>query len=222
MKCLHCQKEIHPAFSVELLSSGGMIGEEERIGTAWEVRYMQCPACKKALVLVRKHFPGTRLQAESWCIYPKAGARVPAAPEVPSDLAEDFNEAGQVLQASPKASAALSRRCLQALLRHQGFAQKDLAPAIQAVLDTRHLPNSLAHNLDAVRNIGNFAAHPMKDQQSGSILPVEPEEAEWNLEVLEGLFDYYFVQPARDAARIAVLNAKLQAAGKPAIKAPTP
>ena len=58
----------------------------------------------------------------------------------------------------------------------------------------------------------------MKDTNSGAILPVEPHEAEWNIEVLQGLFDYYYVQPAKDSARRAVLNGKLQAAGKPPIK----
>jgi len=137
---------------------------------------------------------------------------------VPSLLAEDFNEACAVLSHSAKASAALSRRCLQSLLRLQGFTQKDLAPAIQALLDTKQLPSWLGDNVDAIRNIGNFAAHPLKDTNTGAILPVEVEEAEWNLEVLEGLFDFYYVQPAKDAAKRAAFNAKLQAAGKPPIK----
>jgi hypothetical protein len=222
MKCLHCQTEIHAAFSRERLNNGRTVGEEYDAGTLWLVQMMECPACQKALVSITKNFPGTMIADESWQVYPRNGSRLPARPEVPPLLAEDFNEAGQVLELSPKASAALSRRCLQALLRDQGYMQKDLAPAIQAVLDARQLPSGLSHNLDAIRNIGNFAAHPMKDQQSGSIVAVEPHEAEWNLDVLEGLFDFYYVQPAKDATKIAALNAKLQAAGKPEIKAPTP
>ncbi len=68
-----------------------------------------------------------------------------------------------------------------------------------------------------VRNVGNFAAHPMKDTNSGAILPVEDHEAEWNLDVLEGLFDFYYVQPEKNRIRRAALNAKLQAAGKPIV-----
>ncbi|MDR3455040.1 MAG: DUF4145 domain-containing protein [Rhodoferax sp.] len=93
-----------------------------------------------------------------------------------------------------------------------------MVKAIDALLASRSLPSSLAGNVDAIRNIGNFAAHPMKDTNSGAILPVEPHEAEWNLDVLEGLFDFYFVQPAKDQAKIAALNAKLAAAGKPPVK----
>jgi hypothetical protein len=137
---------------------------------------------------------------------------------VPSVLRADFDEAALVLPFSAKASAALSRRCLQALLRDRGFTQKDLANAIQALLDSRQLPSGLADNVDLIRNVGNFAAHPMKDTNTGAILEVEPHEAEWNLEVLEGLFDFFYVGPAKDAQRRAAYNAKLAQAGKPAMK----
>jgi hypothetical protein len=151
-------------------------------------------------------------------IYPKQASRPKAPTDVPQDLAEDYNEACLVISDSPKASAALSRRCLQSLLRQKGYAQHDLAKAIDAVLDAKVLPSNLATSLDAIRNIGNFAAHPIKDQNSGAIVPVEEHEAEWNLDVLDGLFDFFYVAPGREAARIASLNAKLQAAGKPPIK----
>ena len=157
-----------------------------------------------------------RLGAGS-CI-PKIGRKTTRPVTVLPDQAEDYNEACMVLLDSSKASAALSRRCLQALLNSPGFKHNELAKAIDAVLVTKALPSSLAENLDAIRNTGNFAAHPMKDTNSGAILPVDPHEAEWNLEVLEGLFDFYYVQPAKDQARRLALNAKLGQAGKPALK----
>ena len=112
----------------------------------------------------------------------------------------------------------MSRRCLQGLLRDKGYAHKDLAPAIQALLDAKVLSVALAKSLDVIRNVGNFAAHPMKDTNTGEILPVEPEEAEWNLEVLQGLFDFFYVGPAHEDAKILALNAKLASARKPPIK----
>lgn len=42
---------------------------------------------------------------------------MPAAPEVEPQFAEDYNEACLVLPFSPKASVALSRRCLQNIIR---------------------------------------------------------------------------------------------------------
>lgn len=94
----------------------------------------------------------------------------------------------------------------------------DLSKEIQEVLDRGTLPTHLADAIDAVRNIGNFAAHPMKSQHTGEILDVEPGEAEWTLDVLEELFDFYYVQPAKLAERKAGPNQKLEAAGKPPMK----
>jgi hypothetical protein len=72
--------------------------------------------------------------------------------------------------------------------------------------------------VDAIRNIGNFAAHPIKSTASGEVLPVEPGEAEWTLDVLDGLFDFYFVQPSLLQRKKAALNAKLASANKPPAK----
>jgi hypothetical protein len=63
----------------------------------------------------------------------------------------------------------------------------------------------------------------MKSTQSGQILDVDPGEADWTLDVLEGLFDFYFVQSAKSAAKRAALNAKLGTAKQSAqMKKPPP
>ncbi|WP_225614077.1 DUF4145 domain-containing protein [Delftia sp. DLF01] len=206
-------------FSPMLVNGNGEVGIEDETVTRWCLHYMTCPACKKALLNLSKR--GADDAVELWTVYPRHSSRPPAPKEVPAEIAEDFNEAALVLTMSPKASAALSRRCLQATLRENGYTQNDLAPAIKAALESNTLPAALAENLDAVRNIGNFAAHPMKDKQTNAVLPVDPHEAEWNLEVLEGLFDHYYVQPAKAAARRDALNKKLEAAGKPPLKTGT-
>ena len=76
----------------------------------------------------------------------------------------------------------------------------------------------MAEGIDAVRNIGNFAAHPIKSTSSGEIVDVEPGEAEWTLDLLEGLIDFYFIQPAILQKKKNDLNRKLSNAGKPAMK----
>ena len=73
----------------------------------------------------------------------------------------------------------------------------------------------MAKSVEAIRVIGNFAAHPVKSTNSGTVVDVEPGEAEWLLEVLEGLFDFYFVQPAVLKKKREALEAKLKEAGKP-------
>lgn len=76
----------------------------------------------------------------------------------------------------------------------------------------------LAESVDAIRNIGNFAAHPMKSTSTGEIVEVGPGEAEWILDVIEALFDFYFVQPAKLKAKRDALNSKLHDLGKPPMK----
>jgi len=94
----------------------------------------------------------------------------------------------------------------------------NLADEIQQVVDSGKLPSHLADSIDAVRNIGNFSAHPMKSNTTGEIVAVEPQEAEWNLDVLEALFDFYYVQPALLQAKRDALNKKLADSGKPPMK----
>jgi hypothetical protein len=90
----------------------------------------------------------------------------------------------------------------------------NLADEIDQVLKAHTLPGGVAEALDAVREIGNFAAHPTKSTSSGEVIDVEPGEAEWNLTVVEALMDIYYVQPARVSAKKAALNQKLADAGK--------
>jgi hypothetical protein len=142
--------------------------------------------------------------------------RAPAT--VPRELQEDYNEACLVLADSPKASAALSRRCLQNILREYAKVKpQNLNNEIDNVIASNQLPSHLANDLHAIRAVGNFAAHPTKDTSTGEIVDVEPGEAEWLLDLLMGLFDFYFVSPAETQKRRDALNEKLKSAGKPTI-----
>jgi hypothetical protein len=86
--------------------------------------------------------------------------------EVPKEIRKDFLEAAAVLSISEKASAALSRRCLQHLLIDRGYKGKDLNEQIEKAM--KDLPQRITENLDYVRVIGNFAAHPIKSEQTGA------------------------------------------------------
>jgi hypothetical protein len=148
---------------------------------------------------------------------PRAPARAALSPDVPEAFAADYREACLVLTDSSKASAALSRRCLQKLLREKGGVKPgNLSDEIDEAM--QGLPAHLGQAVDAIRNIGNFSAHPTKNTSTREIVEVEPGEAEWCLEVLEGLFDFYFVQPAVLQRKRDALNQKLQEAGKPPMK----
>ncbi|MBI5260255.1 MAG: DUF4145 domain-containing protein [Bradyrhizobium sp.] len=155
-------------------------------------------------------------------IHPIGANRGPVPNEVPPPIAQDYIEACNVLPISAKASAALSRRCLQNMLHAAGYKAKDLAREIDLLLNETDPKKALTHRLretvDAIRNFGNFSAHPIDDKTTLQVIDVEPHEAEWCLEVIEELFDHFYVGPAAASAKKAALNAKLAAGGKPPAK----
>jgi len=219
MKCPHCLTAFHDN-PVEIA-----LGQDGDF--CWGIVRQHCPSCKKFIFTMRigrqyGDFPGGKRIVNGKDIglaYPKASVRPAPPPDVPTKFANDYKEAGLVLVDSPKASAALSRRCLQNILREEAKVKHgNLADEIQQVIDSGKLPSYIAESIDAVRNSGNFAAHPIKSTASGEIVDVEPNEAEWNLDVLDALFDFYFVQPALLKKKRDALNAKLKAAGKPEMK----
>ena len=226
MQCPHCQTAFHPQMVITEL---GPVGRIDGKSCHWTVVRCVCPECGKPVLFLeeKRETPmdnPIRVTVARFgkmsMIFPRGAGRPPAPPEVPAPIASDYNEACLVLGDSPKASAALSRRCLQHLLRECGVSSKrDLSQAIDDAL-AAPLPAHISDNLDAIRNIGNFSAHPQKSTNSGEILDVEPHEAEWNLDVLESLFDFYYVQPAKNAAKRDALNGKLAEAGKPPLKKP--
>ncbi len=182
-------------------------------GGTWFVEWMSCPNCAIALTRLGVQPQGA---GQGWrATWPRSAARLPCPPGMPDAICADYQEACLVLEDSAKASAALSRRCLQHILRDAGKVKPgNLADEIDEVINGGRLPPDIAESLDAVRHIGNFAAHPIKSQNTGAVIDVEAGEAEWNLEVVEALMDVYYVQKARLAAKKAALNAKLQEAGK--------
>jgi hypothetical protein len=97
---------------------------------------------------------------------------------------------------------------------------QDLSKEIDDVLASKQLPTYIAEDIDAIRHVGNFAAHPMKSTNTGEIVDVEPGEADWLLNVLEELFDHYFVGPAQAKKKRDALNAKLADLRKPPLKKP--
>jgi Domain of unknown function (DUF4145) len=132
---------------------------------------------------------------------------------------KDFREAVSILSQSPRASVMMSRYCLQKLLRIKAKVKKgNLNKEIQEVIDSNTLPSYLTDDIDAIRKLGNLGAHPSEDTSTEEIIEVEQDEAEWLVEVLRTLFDFYFVKPAQQQKRMNNLNEKLQAT----LKAPTP
>jgi hypothetical protein len=241
MRCPHCEYRVHVDWKYdgivyEDLGESGMSayrdpeGKFEHIGR--EVVQGKCPECDGLIVGLRvgecylNEVGELKLREISpepgfLLLYPKTAARS-KPPEVPPEIWTEYAESRAVLEASPKASAALSRRIVQTILRNcHDIKRRNLADEIQVFIDMPSVPGPLASAVDAIRAVGNFAAHPTKSLRTGEIAEVEPEEAEWLLEVLESLFDFTFIQPERQKRMTERLNEKLENLGKPRMKSRT-
>lgn len=214
MKCPHCLDSYHPG-EYHVLNNITIWQPTSRLSFPlggddegdWSLDRTYCPSCKKfTLVLQLRSEIGEAVNET--LIRPKTSNRPPIPLEVPEKFAVDYLEASLVLSDSPKASAALSRRCLQLLLREKvGIQAPTLHKEIEQAKGLDTLPTHIVDLLDVPRQIGNLAAHPELDT-AGIIVEIEPWEAEWCLEVIEALYDHLFVAPARNAERLNRLKQK--------------
>ena len=224
MKCPHCLENFHtgePRYgdivpAKDNAARIAYLGEDA--DCYWWLESTKCPACDRLVLhLIGAEdydvWGGSQMvpegSEERLLVRPKMSSRSPVPPEVPEELASDYLEACLVLGDSPKASAALSRRGLQHILREKaGVNGRTLYDEIEQAKAQGDFPSGLVQLLDVPRQLGNIAAHPLNDPQTGSIVDVEPWEAEWCLEVIEALYDHYFVIPARNAERLSRLQQK--------------
>jgi hypothetical protein len=228
MQCPHCGIHFHDNWDLfrlqrERSAVRAMKFEDSDERAYWHFRTAHCPGCQDFTIELGPATAEREMKPNGWAqVYPMGTNRGPVPPEVPPDIAKDYIEACNVLPISAKASAALSRRCLQNMLHAAQYRAKDLAKEIDLLLDEpdprKALPHKLRETVDAIRNFGNFSAHPIDDKTTLQVIDVDPEEAEWCLEVIEELFEHFYVGPEMAKAKKAALNAKLAAGGKPPAK----
>ncbi|KOP38828.1 DUF4145 domain-containing protein [Flavobacterium sp. WLB] len=102
---------------------------------------------------------GNTMWAGEIIIYPQNSTVEPANIDLPADIIEDYNEAANVLNLSPRSSAALLRLCIQKLCKHLGEIGKDINTDIKNLV-AKGLPPKVQEALDSVRVIGNESVHP--------------------------------------------------------------
>lgn len=126
---------------------------------------------------------------ETWQLLPDSLAK-PQPEYIPKVIIEDYNEASKILKLSPKAAASLARRCLQGMIRDfHGIIKPTLNQEINALKEI--VSAEVWSAIDAVRSVGNIGAHMEKDVNL--IVDIEPDEAELLIELIEDLFDDWYV-----------------------------
>lgn len=149
---------------------------------------------------------------DSWELRPKSSSK-PQPDYIPLALREDYYEACLIRNASPKASATLARRCLQGMIRDfAGIVRgrlideiKELNTRLDAGTAPRGVEPETIEAIDAIRNIGNIGAHMEKD--INLIVDVDPNEAQAMIELIEMLFDEWYVARYKREQRLAAVKA---------------
>lgn len=128
---------------------------------------------------------------------------------VPEAIREDYYEACLIRDLSPKASATLTRRCLQGIIRDfTGIAKSRLIDEIKALRKAiddgtadRSVTPETVDAIDHVRGVGNIGAHMEKDIDL--IVPVDNGEAQALIELVEMLFDEWYGAREKRKSRLA-------------------
>lgn len=129
---------------------------------------------------------------------PESSAK-PQPEFIPAPLREDYFEACMIRDLSPKASATLARRCLQGMIRDFCNIKKgtlfDEISALREMVQTDKAPKGVSIEsvdaIDHVRGVGNIGAH--MEKEIDHIVPVDPEEAQLLLELIESLFEEWYI-----------------------------
>lgn len=111
--------------------------------------FSACTACHRECIL----FCGK-------LIYPHAVTAPLPHPDLPSDLAVDFEEARQISQASPRGAAALLRLVIQKLCPLIGADENTIDQMIAQLVREDKISLPVQKAMDSLRVIGNESVHP--------------------------------------------------------------
>lgn len=152
-----------------------------------KISFYKCPNCKEYTIFVLGM--GNKVSDIDTIIRPKSFAK--QFPDyIPKAIRQDYEESCAISKLSPKASATLSRRCLQGMIRDfWNIKESNLAKAIEQL--NGKIPVTQWQVIDGVRRIGNIGAHMEKD--INLIVDIEPEEAEKLLKLIELLMEQWYI-----------------------------
>lgn len=168
---------------------GENIKEDDHFTSTIAVEFALCPACGKTTIRITglgKEVTGIKQNFHPFSNakqYPKY---------IPISIRKDYEEASQIVNLSPKASATLSRRCLQGMIRDfwEISGKKNLYEEILAIQDK--IDPQVAKVLNGVRKIGNIGAHMEKD--INLIIDIDPGEANQLIKLIEYLMEQWYIK----------------------------
>lgn len=176
----------HPSFED---SSGTYLynGRLKYYESSIAIDFFKCPKCNNYSIFATEC--GSYTKGLKVPLIPNSHAK--QFPEyIPKAIRQDYEEAYSIINLSPKASATLSRRCLQGMIRDFWHISKsrlvDEINELQNVVST-----SQWKAIDSLRKIGNIGAHMESD--INTIVDVDSNEAEKLLKLIELLMDKWYI-----------------------------
>ena len=167
------------------------------------------PDCRRFTLTARLHESERTASGEEktgntleiWSLVPSSRAK--AFPDyIPTAVLVDYREACAIRDLSPKASATLSRRCLQGVLRD--FWDVKPGRLIDEINQIKDKVDPLTWSaIDALRRLGNIGAHMEKD--INLIVDVDPDEAILLIDLIETLLREWYVAREERKARMSAL-----------------
>lgn len=129
---------------------------------------------------------------KTWNIYPSSSYK--SFPDhVPAKIKKDYQEAHQIKEISPNASATLARRCLQGMIRDfWKIEENNLYQAIEALRKEDKVDEKTLKAIHAVRDLGNIGAHMEKDVNL--IVNVDEGEADKLIWLIEFLIQHWYIE----------------------------
>jgi len=204
--CPHCQR--HVTITTTISGANTVLYIENADGRHTLVTtFIVCPnrECKKYTLEAYLHKSTYHPSGEQlgevvkqWRLVPPSNSKVFPS-YIPRQLIDDYTEACLIKEHSPKASATLSRRCLQGIIRDfWGVKPGRLVDEIEAI---KEKTDGLTWEaIDAVRKVGNIGAHMEKD--INLIVNVDTNEAELLISLIETLFQDWYVSREEKRKRL--------------------
>jgi len=143
------------------------------------------------MVSICSHCNNYAIWIKEELIYPQDNLAPLPTEDMPEEVKQDYLEARDIVNSSPRSAAALLRLALQKLMIHLGERGKNLNDDI-ASLVRKGLPEKIQKALDAVRVIGNNAVHPGKID-----LKDDRETATALFELLNMIVEVMITQPKK-------------------------
>lgn len=152
-----------------------------------KISFYECPNCGQYTIFADGI--GSRVQDVHVPIRPISSAKqFPLY--IPEAIRQDYEEACAIVTLSPKASATLSRRCLQGMIRDfWDIKESNLSKAIEQL--EGKIPVPQWNVINGVRRIGNIGAHMEKD--INLIIDIDPDEAQKLIKLIEHLLEQWYI-----------------------------